>query len=195
MDAFEQIVKVVLEGEGWWVRQGYKVELTKDEKVAIGRHSSPRWEIDLVAYKPSTNQILAVECKSFLDSRGVTASEFFESDTATKARYKLFNEAKLREVVLRRLKFQMAAEGLALPDSQVRLAMAVGKFKSPSDREALRKKFDERGWQLIDDDQMRRWALKLSERGYEDSVATIVAKLIAPEVAKITRAGQARTMN
>ncbi len=35
MDAFEQIVKIVLEGQGWWVRQGYKVELTKEERLPL----------------------------------------------------------------------------------------------------------------------------------------------------------------
>lgn len=80
MDAFEQIVKIVLEGQGWWVRQGYKVELTKEEKVVMGRYSSPRWEIDLLAYKPESDQILIVECKSFLDSFGVRASEFIDSE-------------------------------------------------------------------------------------------------------------------
>ena len=27
-----------------------KVELTKEEKRLIGRHSSPRWELDIVGY-------------------------------------------------------------------------------------------------------------------------------------------------
>ncbi len=180
MDAFEQIVKIVLEGQGWWVRQGYKVELTKDEKVAMGRHSSPRWEVDLLAFQPKTDRILVVECKSFLDSFGVRAIEFFDSDVPTKGRYKLFNETKLRDVVFNRLHAQLVAERLVLPSSTISLAMAVGKFKSGSDREELHERFHSRGWQLIDDLQLRKWALELSERGYEDNVATIVAKLIAP---------------
>lgn len=181
MDAFEQIVKIVLEGQGWWVRQGYKVDLTKEEKVAVGRHSSPRWEIDLVAFQPKSNRILIVECKSFLDSFGVRASEFVDSEVPTKGRYKLFNEAKLREVVFSRLKAQLVGEGLVFPNSNISLAIAVGKFRSASDRETLRARFEDRGWQLIDDLQLRKWAMELSERGYEDNVATIVAKLLAPE--------------
>lgn len=184
MDAFEQIVKIVLEGQGWWVRQGYKVELTKEEKVAMGRFSSPRWEIDLVAFQPKIDKILVVECKSFLDSFGVRASEFLDSTGPTKGRYKLFNEAKLREVVLGRLHAQLVIEGLALENSSIRLAMAVGKFKSIADREELHERFKARDWQLIDDLQLRKWALELSERGYEDNVATIVSKLIAPDRVK-----------
>lgn len=184
MDAFEQIVKIVLEGQGWWVRQGYKVELRKDEKASVGRHSSPRWEVDLLAFQPKTDRILVVECKSFLDSVGVRASEFIDSDVATKGRYKLFNEQQLRDVVFSRLKAQLVLEGLVLSSSTIGLAMAVGKFKSAADREQLHERFESRGWQLIDDIQLRQWAIQLSERGYEDNVATIVAKLIAPEMTK-----------
>ncbi len=190
MDAFEQIVKIVLEGQGWWVRQGYKVRLTKEEKVAIGRPSTPRWEIDLLAFQPGTNRLLIVECKSFLDSFGVRASEFIDSDLPTKGRYKLFNEAKLREVVFNRLKEQLVTEGLGLPTSSVGFAMAVGKFKSAADRQALHALFESRDWQLIDDLQLREWALQLSERGYEDNVATIVAKLVAPERTRTRKSRQ-----
>jgi hypothetical protein len=49
MDAFEQVVSEILWLEGNWVRQSVKVELTKEEKRAIGRPSSPRWELDIVA--------------------------------------------------------------------------------------------------------------------------------------------------
>lgn len=179
MDAFEQVVKTVMEGQGWWVKQGYKVVLSKEEKLQVGRSSTPRWEVDLVAYRPKTNEVLAIECKSFLDSFGVKASEFLDSDGPTKGRYKLFNEAKLREVVLAKLHSQLEQEGLVGPDSTVQLALAVGKFRSSADRVLLHDRFCERGWRLIDDLQLRKWAIELSKRGYEDSVATIVAKLVA----------------
>lgn len=51
MDAFESIVAWVLEQEGYWVRTSYKVNLTKSEKRNIGRPSSPRWEIDMLAVR------------------------------------------------------------------------------------------------------------------------------------------------
>jgi hypothetical protein len=75
MDAFEQVVAGLLFREGYWVTQGYKVELTKEEKRLIGKPCSPRWEIDLLAYKGSTKELLAVECKSYLDSVGVPAAD------------------------------------------------------------------------------------------------------------------------
>jgi len=51
MDAFEQVVEEILWREGYWVRTSVKVELTREEKIAIELPSSPRWELDVVAYK------------------------------------------------------------------------------------------------------------------------------------------------
>ena len=76
MDAFEDLIATLLEKDGFWVQTTFKVELTKEEKKEIGRPSSPRWKLDLIAYKASTNDILAVECKSYLDSYGVRLSGF-----------------------------------------------------------------------------------------------------------------------
>ncbi len=42
MDAFEHLVSEILWAQGYWVRTSVKVALTKEEKVAIGRPSSPR---------------------------------------------------------------------------------------------------------------------------------------------------------
>ncbi len=184
MDAFEQVVKTVLEGEGWWVQQGFKVELTKEEKVKVDRPSSPRWEIDLVAYKPGSNQIMAVECKSYLDSFGVRAKDLVDSEVRTTSYYKLFIEANLRSVVLSRLKEQLVHMGLALDNSSVTLALAAGKFWSPTDRAQLHERFQERGWRLIDDIEIRKGVLGLASRGYEDNVATIIAKLMSSQPPK-----------
>jgi len=62
VDSFEGLVKLILENEGYWVRERFKVELTKSEKRKIGKPSSPRWELDLLAYKPKQNKIFVVEC-------------------------------------------------------------------------------------------------------------------------------------
>jgi hypothetical protein len=85
MDAFENLMGLLLRREGHWTASSVKVDLTKDQKRAVSRPSSPRWEIDLVAYRGSTNELLAVECKSFLDSPGV---EFRNSVFESPDRYK-----------------------------------------------------------------------------------------------------------
>src|SRR5579864_5663340 len=111
MDAFEQLAADIFWNEGYWVRTGVKVELTRDEKIRIGRHSSPRWEIDLIAYHAARNELLALECKSYLDSGGVHAAHF-EPGSRYAHRYKLFHDPILRDTVLERLKLQCVERGL-----------------------------------------------------------------------------------
>ena len=64
MDAFEQLVSEILWMVGYWARTSVKVDLTKEKKVLIGRPSSPRWELDIVAYSGRDNTLRVVECKS-----------------------------------------------------------------------------------------------------------------------------------
>ena len=40
MDAFEELASDIFWSEGYWVRTGVKVELTREEKIRIGRHSA-----------------------------------------------------------------------------------------------------------------------------------------------------------
>lgn len=135
MDAFETIIKTVLEAKGYWVRPGYKVELTKDEKRRIGRPSSPRWEIDVLAYKPAMNEIVVAECKSYLDSRGVRLADLVEENS--KSRYKLFSDQLLRKTVFCRLRKQLLSEGLCRPKPDIRLAPAAGKIPNHGEREKI----------------------------------------------------------
>lgn len=102
MDAFEQVVSEILWMDGYWVRTSVKVDLTKEEKVSIGRPSSPRWELDIVAYSGRDNMLRVVECKSYLDSRGVALKAFDGTDAKSAERYKLFSNDNLRTVVFGR---------------------------------------------------------------------------------------------
>ena len=94
MDAFETVVASILQRQGYWTLTSVKVELTKAEKVKIGRHSSPRWELDVVAYRGKGNEVLAVECKSFLDSPGVECSAFDGSNVVGIFRFVTKNRPK-----------------------------------------------------------------------------------------------------
>jgi hypothetical protein len=178
VDAFESLVASLLEREGFWVRSSFKVELTKAEKQAIGRHSSPRWEIDLVAYKGASNELRLVECKSYLDSRGVTRRGFDGSDAVRAARYKLFNEPVLRNVVTTRLTSQLLACGAIAPDPKVTLCLAAAKIATPSDREWLQHHFSASGWLLWDDKAIAAALVQMAAGGYENQVAAVVAKVL-----------------
>lgn len=175
MDAFEQLAAELLFANGWWVQTSVKVELTKEEKIKIGRPSCPRWELDVVAYRGATNEILVIECKSFLDSRGVQWSEL-QSDHGGD-RYKMFTEPVLREVVLARLATQMIAEGRCAPNPTVRLGMIAGKLKS-GDEERLPDHFKTNDWEFFGPGWLRDQLSKTAASSYNNQVSAIVAKLL-----------------
>lgn len=178
MDAFEMTVAKLLEADDYWVRPSYKVELTKEEKVRVENPSMPRPEIDLLAYRPGKNEVLAVECKSYFDSPGVIAQDVLDPDAKDAKRYKLFNRTTLREVVLSRLAQQLFEQQLCASLPTIRLAMAVGHFRSDGDREILQKQFEMRGWLLLTDRWLREKLIQLAHAGYDNSVAIISAKLL-----------------
>ena len=181
MDAFEQLVSEILWMEGYWVRTSVKVDLTKEEKRLIGRHSSPRWEIDIVAYKGGENLLRIVECKSYFDSVGVRASCFDGSNADHANRYKLFNEPNLRKVVFNRLCHQFIESHACQEAPNVRLALAAGKIRNDADRKAIRAHFDAEGWDLWDESWLRERLQRMAEQGYENQVSAVVAKLLLRE--------------
>lgn len=175
MDAFESLMSMLLRHNGYWTIPSFKVELTKAEKRKIGRFSSPRWEIDLVAYRGTSNEVLAIECKSFLDSRGVV---FRSGEFEPAKRYKMFTDAALRSVVLKRLKKQLVKTGACPKNPRVRLCLAVGKMATGTDNEGLKKLFRMKGWTLFDDNWLCDQLLTASKKGYENDVAFVVSKLL-----------------
>jgi len=176
MDSFEQVVAEILWAQGFWVRTSVKVNLTKAEKVKIERGSSPRWELDIVAYNGRNNLLRVVECKSYLDSLGVQAKGFdAESDNAS--RYKLFNDAALREVVFQRLQLQFCEAGFCPPNPSVKLCLACGEIDERS-RAAIGRTFTEKGWELWDENWLRERLGRMAARGYENQVSAVVSKLL-----------------
>jgi hypothetical protein len=127
MDAFERVVSEILWREDYWVQNSLKVELTKEEKVALGRPSSPRWELDIVGYSGRHNELLVVECKSYLDSFGVQFRAFDGTDEKLTNRFKLFNDETLRDVVLKRLRLQLFEAGLINEHPSIKLVLVSGK--------------------------------------------------------------------
>ena len=175
MDAFESLVATLLRRDGYWIWPSFKVGLTKEDKVAIGKPSSPRWEIDLVAYKGSTNEVLAIECKSYLDSGGVL---FRKGVFDPPQRYKLFSDARLRDVVLDRLVAQLQASGSCALNPRRELWLVAGHVNGRTDRKAMDAHFTSNGWRLCDDGWVRERLIAASAAGYENDVAHVVAKLL-----------------
>ena len=180
MDSFEKVVATILDRAGYWVRTSVKVNLTREDKHAIRRPSSPRWELDIVAYSGRENELLVVECKSYLDSAGVRAGSFDGPKAADETRYKLFSDEVLRRVVLTRLEAQLVEQGFCPSGTQARLCLAAGNIHG--DPAPLREFFNAKGWRLFE----RSWLISgleaLATESYENSVASIVAKLLLREV-------------
>lgn len=176
MDAFEGLAADIFWAEGYWVRTGVKVDLTRDDKIRIGRHSSPRWEIDLVAFHAPSNEILALECKSYLDSGGVHAAHFEEGSRYAK-RYKLFHDAVLRQTVLDRLRNQMIDCGLCAANASVRLGL-VHAHATSHNAALLRDIFASQDWLLFGPDWIREQLARISRGSYENSTAAVVAKIL-----------------
>lgn len=178
MDAFEQLVSEILWMQGYWVRTSVKVELTKTEKRQIDRPSSPRWELDIVAYSGRDNLLRVIECKSYLDSRGVALRAFDGSDTKSAERFKLFANDKLREVVFNRLRLQFAESGACQPNAEIKLCLACGRIATDVDRAGLHAHFEQKGWELWDEPWLRARLKDMSDRGYENQVSAVVVKLL-----------------
>ncbi len=178
MDAFESLMATLLEREGYWVRNSFKVELTKGEKRAIDRPSAARWELDLVAYNARDNKILVIECKSYFDSPGVNMKYFGREKTVYTNRMKLFNNKKLKRIVLARMRKQMVKDGLCKESSKVQLCLATGKISSDSEREKVNALFIKKGWKLYDDVWIAEKVKAFASLGYENDVAAVVAKII-----------------
>jgi hypothetical protein len=178
MDAFEIIAARFFEVQGFWTRIGMKVEITKPEKVALNNTSMPRPEIDVVAWKPGTNQLLVIECKSYLDSTGVRLEHLHGQEDMDNDKFKLFNRARLRTLVVTALIRLLRADGLIIgPDPSVQFVLIAGKIYS--DHEAkVRARCEECGWRLIGPAELAQGVRRFAKRGYENDVITIVTKLL-----------------
>jgi hypothetical protein len=177
MDAFEHVVSLMLQERGYWTRIGYKVELPKDVKKRLGNPSMPRVEVDVLAFSPIRKEVLVVECKSYLDSPGVTADDFDFRDEDKGGKYKLFNKARLREAVLKQLVTQLAKEELCAEQASVHLCLAAGKIRRGNE-DRLSILFRENGWRLYGPIDVAQAVRKLADKGYDNDVATVVAKIL-----------------
>lgn len=157
---------------------GVKIEITKPEKVALNNASMPRPEIDVIAWKPSINELLIIECKSYLDSTGVRVEHLHGNDDVENDKFKLFNRAALRTTIVAALVRQLRAEGLIIgEDPSVQFILIAGKIYS--DHEArVRARCEEAGWRLIPPSELATGVRRFAKRGYENDVITIVTKLL-----------------
>lgn len=122
-----------------------------------------------------------VECKSYLDSRGVALRAFNGIDSKFAERFKLFTDEQLRSVVFNRLRLQFAESGACRSDPTVKLCLACGRIATDADRAGLRKHFAANGWELWDEHWLEQHLRRMAGQGYENQVSAVVAKLLRPQ--------------
>lgn len=177
MDYFESIVKTLLEHEGYWVRQSFKVNLTKAEKRQVGKHSIARPEIDLLAYKPEKKEVIALEVKSLLDSFGVRISDLTQRHEVMTGHYKLFTCENYRNVVFARLKKDLIEKKMIDEDVSIRLGLAAGKVYQGKIAE-VRSFLESKGWFFWSPRDIYQRIKNLPDCGYENEPAIITAKIL-----------------
>ncbi|MEI7752557.1 MAG: hypothetical protein WCJ71_10790 [Candidatus Omnitrophota bacterium] len=176
MDAFESIVALFLQEEGYWVRRSVKVPISRNDKRAMGLPSMPTPEVGLVAYNPRKNKLLLIESKSFLDSYGVRYQSFVGGREDSK-RYRLFTDKMFQRIVSRRLLKLYQAKGLALRNTKVKFGLAAGKIYS-DDEKRLASHFAKKGWELFTPRQIKDRIKALAEKPWENNEVVLTAKLI-----------------
>ena len=178
MNAFENIITQYLEEKGYWVRQSVKVKISKEDKQALNLPTMPRPEIDLVALNVKKNELLLIEVKSLLDSHGVWYEAVSGDDKKFAERYRLFNNDKFRDIVTKKLREEYLEQGLINKNTKINYALAAGNIHSSADESRIRDYFSGRGWKLFSPKEIKEKIVELSEKGWEDNMVTMTAKLI-----------------
>ena len=181
MEAFEAIVADALRDDGYWCQTNYRVDwgsLENKERAQANR-SEPRIEIDVLAYKPSKRELLVVECKSFQDSGGADLRDPIGVRERGRERYKLFTNPARREVVLHLLIEQLRQSGLIDEGPvDIQLALAFSKIKRNASYERDSIEIEDRGWRLLTPQFIGEKLQSAMRKGYVNSEAIVVAKLI-----------------
>ena len=177
MDNFELLIKTLLENDNYWVKQSYKVELTKNQKLLAGSPSMPRPELDLVAFNHKRNHLLLIEVKSFLDSKGVDGRDIIDISRSSANRYKLFTRPEYRKVVIEEAQSQLIANGLIDSSTSVQLALVAGNVVE-SEMNHLRHHFKKNNWLLIEPSDIKSKLIKLKDSKYNNDLMSLTVKML-----------------
>ena len=176
MDAFEHIVARIFENRGYWVKIGYKVELSAAEKRKLGNPNMPRPEIDVLAYKPGSQELLLIECKGF--SVGVDYASLSNPKSRNAYRFRFFHHDALFKAVVNQLERQLTFKNsLAKGKRLVKLCLVPAAIRG-DDEGKLRALFDKKGWGFYSPQWLLKELESFRERGYENDVVTFVVKLL-----------------
>jgi hypothetical protein len=176
-DSFENIVRVLLEAEGFWVQQSYKVELPQSIKIQLGKPTMPRVEIDILAFDQSRNLVNVIEVKSYLDSTGVRLSDLNQTSNTPTGRYKLFTCPAYESAVLSQLRVQLQATGMVNQNTRFRLGLVFGKIYA-GHAVAIARHARAKRWFFWSSRAVNRKLSRQVTRQYENDPAIIAAKVL-----------------
>lgn len=176
MDAFEHIVGLYLQEKNYWTRHSVKVDLTKEDKEKIGLPTIPRPEIDIVAYNPVSDVLVLIEAKSYINSTGVTIGGLSGTDIKTKDRYRILNNKTYQKVVTERLVESFIQNKIIKKTTKIKYALAAGNVQGKS-QTAVADFLKEKGYLYFDPDDIKQTIKNLAEKGWDDNIITVTAKL------------------
>jgi len=182
MDSFEILVGKLFEVEGYWLTYNYRINLSREDKKRLGKSTMPRPEIDILAYKPSINQLLIIECKSYLDSTGVSINAFraVKKMKGPKS-IRVFSDNVFKTLIVKRLITQMMTDGLLSKVPKVKIGLICGKMK-PSEKGDVEELFRKNDWLLWTPQVVSKKIRALALRGHENHLATYIVKILAAVV-------------
>ncbi|TWT60831.1 hypothetical protein [Rubinisphaera italica] len=176
MDQFETVISTLMEKENYWVRQSFKVCLTKEEKTQIGKPNMPRPEIDVLGLDFARNELLVMEVKSYLDSPGVRFNRLTEIHDTPTGKYKLFTCVRYREITFSRLRRNLVAAGMINQDTKLILGLAAGKVHGGEEK--IRNWMESQGWLFWAPKDIKNKLSDLAKSDYENNVSVITAKIL-----------------
>lgn len=177
MEAFEHIVKVFLEGEGYAVTSNMKFPVTrKTKKAKYDEFQTHGYEVDIVAARG--DELLLGSVKSYLGSYGVSRQGFRgladERRETHYGQYRMFNDDDVREGIVGK-----AAERFGYPLGQIQMALFVGRF-GPREEVPVRRHLETKGVKVVGLVEIVRGLRKLAEsKTYFDDPVLVTMKCLA----------------
>ena len=131
MEAFEQVAKLALEGEGFAVSTGVKFLMRmKTAKKSHTEWQTHGYEVDLVGAR--ADSLVLASVKSFFGSKGVQKSSFQPSSVDRK-RYRLLVDTRFRKRIV-----DHACRRFGYQRRQVEVRFYAGMFHSDADEVDIR---------------------------------------------------------
>ncbi|MBI5287949.1 MAG: hypothetical protein HY873_03130 [Chloroflexi bacterium] len=189
MEAFEHIVKVFVEGEGYAVTTNLKFPVRrKTRKTTYDEWQEHGYEVDIVGARG--DQLLLGSVKSYLGSYGVSTQGFKgladEARATHFGQYAMFNELDIQQGII-----NGAAKRFRFNTDAIHLALFVGRF-GPGQEKPVRAHLQVQGIRVVGLVEIVAGIKRLAEsKTYFDDPVLMTMKCVA-EVEALRRKSASR---